>query len=87
MNKIALLSDEELKKIKKDDVIERMLAFTIPTYLIVTKVTDDRIITGWWEFDRDTGIEIDEDIPASVSYIRRVMTEEQKVLIKEGKTI
>ncbi len=79
------LSKEELLFIKKGDVVERMLGFAIPCYLIVQEVTEDRIDCGW-EFDRNTGLEVDEDIPTTVSYIRRVLTEEQKEIIKtEGK--
>lgn len=80
------LSKEELLKIKKDDVIERMLGFCIPCYLIVQEVTEDRIKCGW-EFDRNTGLEVDEDIPTTVSYIRRVLTEEQKEIVKNGGTL
>lgn len=80
------LPKEEYLKIKAGDVIERMLAFCIPDYLIVQKV-DDNIIDAGWVFDRNTGLEIDEDISSTVSYIRRVLTEEQKVIIKEGKEL
>lgn len=78
----APLSKEELLAIKKGDVIERMLAFAIPMYLIVQEVTED-IIDAGYIFDRHTGLEIDEDISTLVSYIRRVLTEEQKQILKE----
>lgn len=86
------LSKEVLRSIKAGDVIERMLAFEIPMYLIVAEVTEDRIKCAW-EFDRDTGLEIDEDIQdmsvpiqkrMQISYIRRVLTEEQKDYLKAG---
>jgi hypothetical protein len=76
------LTKEQLHQIKKGDVIERMLAFSIPVYLIVQDVTD-KIIDCGWTFDRDTGLEIDEDISTTASYIRRVLTEEQKKQVKE----
>lgn len=78
---------EDLMKIKKGDVVERMLAFQIPQYLNVEIVTDERIVAGPWEFDRETGLEIDEDIQdmsiplmdrLQISYIKRVLTEEEK---------
>lgn len=79
------LSKEILYSIKKGDVIERMLAFCIPVYLVVQEVTED-IIDAGWTFDRHTGLEIDKDIPTTVSYIRRVLTEEEKEIVKkEGK--
>jgi hypothetical protein len=56
--------------VKKDDTVLRMLAGTIPMKLSVTDVTEDRIICGGgWEFDRQTGYEIDDDIPVLVSYL------------------
>lgn len=77
------LSKEELHSIKVGDVIERMLGFAIPVYLVVSEVTENRIISAW-EFDRNTGLEIDEDIPITVSYIRRILTEEQKQMLDNG---
>lgn len=76
------LSKEELLAIKAGDVIERMLAFSIPCYLIVQKI-ENGIIDAGWTFSQETGLEIDEDIPSTVSYIRRVLTEEQKTIVKE----
>lgn len=86
--KYTPMTKEALLQIKKGDVIERMLAFKIPVYLIVGEVTEDRIISAW-EFDRNTGLEIDEDIQRmspgiQISYIRRVLTEEQKQYLAEG---
>lgn len=77
------LTKEEYNNIKAGDVIERMLAFSIPVYLNVQKV-DDQLIDAGWTFDRNTGMEVDEDIPTTVSYIRRVLSEEQKQLLKDG---
>jgi len=77
------MTKEALHAIKSEDVIERMLAFRIPMYLVVQKVEDD-IIDAGWTFDRNTGLEIDDDIPVKVSYIRRVLTEEQKTLLDNG---
>ncbi len=78
------LSKEKLKTIKVGDVIERMLAFAVPMYLTVSKVENGIIETGPWTFSVETGLEIDEDIPTTVSYIRRILTEDQKQLIKDG---
>jgi hypothetical protein len=80
------LTEAQLREIKKGDTIERMIAFTIPVYIIVQEVTDTTIDCGWI-FDRRTGVEIDEDISAPVSYIRRVLTEEQKELVKKGEKL
>lgn len=74
------LTKEQLRAIKPGDVIERMLGFAIPCYLVVQEVTED-LIMACWEFHRDTGLEKDDDIPSTVSYIRRVLTEEQKQLL------
>lgn len=71
------LSKEQYQAIKPGDVIERMLGFAIPCYLKVAKV-ENGIIDAGWTFDASTGLEIDEDIPMTVSYIRRVLTDEQK---------
>lgn len=46
---------------KVGDVVTRMLAGTIPLELLVTEVTDTKIICGGgWEFDKATGAEIDD---------------------------
>lgn len=82
--KYTPLSKEKVKAIKVGDVIERMLAFVVPMYLIVSKVENGMIETGPWTFSAETGLEVDEDIPTTVSYIRRVMTEEQKEVLKTG---
>lgn len=78
------LTREEYNQIKPGDVIERMLAFCIPMYLVVQKIENGVIDAGLWTFDTNTGLEIDEDIPTTVSYIRRVLTEEQKQLLDNG---
>lgn len=77
------LTTEQYQAIKVGDVIERMLGFEIPMYLVVESVTDT-IIDCDWTFDRKTGIEIDEDIPVTVSYISKVLNEEEKEIIKNG---
>jgi len=56
-------------KIEVGTEVERMLAGVIPMKLFVTEITDNKIICGAWEFDKDTGYEIDEDIDCIVSYI------------------
>lgn len=77
------LSKEQLLAIKAGDVIERMLGFAIPVYLNVQKV-ENGIIDAGWTFSQETGLEIDEDIPTTVSYIRKVLTEEEKEFVKEN---
>lgn len=78
------MTKEQLSQIKSGDVIERMLAFSVPMYLVVEEVTDTQIIAGWYTFNRETGIEIDEDIPTPVSYIKKVLTEEEKEQLKNN---
>lgn len=81
------LSKEELHAIKAGDTIERMLGFDTPVYLKVKEVTEG-IIDAGWIFNRDTGLEIDEHMTITVSYIRRVLTEEMQWLLDSGiKTI
>jgi hypothetical protein len=41
------------------DKVTRMLAGEIPHPLLITAITDERIICGAWEFDKATGAEID----------------------------
>ena len=53
------------KDIKKDDTVTRLLGGVLPMELIVTSVDDDFIYcgeVGGWKFDRNTGMEIDEDL-------------------------
>jgi hypothetical protein len=69
------LTKEAYHSIKKGDVIVRMLAFCMPDKLIVNEVTENVITAGWWEFDRNTGVEIDEDISVPVSYISEIILE------------
>lgn len=82
-----IITKEELPLIKKGDVIERMLGFSIACYLTVAEVTENTIqagtLEGGWIFSRHTGIEIDDEIPFAVSYIRRALTEEQKEIVKQ----
>lgn len=47
--------------VEKGDIVTRMLAES-PMELRVTEITDDKIVCGWWEFDRATGAEIDDDL-------------------------
>jgi hypothetical protein len=72
----SLLTKEEYNSIKSGDKLERMLAFCIPMIVIVQHVKDDVIYTaGGWTFDANTGLEIDEDIAATVSYISNILTD------------
>ena len=54
---------------KKGDKVRRMLVGEIPSDLTITEVKDDLIICGSWQFDRDTGIEVDDDISCPVSHL------------------
>lgn len=69
------LTKEEYNSIQPGDKIERMLAFCLPMELIVQSVSDT-IIDAGWTFDRNTGLEIDEDIPTTVSYISKIYKSE-----------
>lgn len=57
------------------DKVTRMLCGTIPITIKVTNVTEDRIICGAWEFDKTSGIEIDEEIDCQVSHLRELENE------------
>lgn len=48
--------------LKVGDPVIRVMPGNIRMPLTVTAVTPSRIICGSWEFDKLTGIEIDEDI-------------------------
>ena len=54
---------------KVGDRITRMLWKTIPMQIKITKITSNRIICGPWEFDKETGIEIDDDVDCPISRI------------------
>jgi hypothetical protein len=49
-----------LQQVNVGDVVVRYLAGSLRMHLEVTDVTHDRIICGDWEFDRQTGAEIDD---------------------------
>lgn len=55
--------------VKEGDEVLRLLAGKIPMKLKVTSITEERIICGPWEFDRITGIEIDDAISVQVSHL------------------
>ena len=59
-----------LYKLKEGDEVIRMLAGRIPMRMRITRVTEHTLECGDWTFDRFTGSEIDDDIPALVSWIR-----------------
>lgn len=86
------LTKEEYNSIKVGDVLERMLGFVIPVYVNVINVTDTVIDCGW-TFDRNTGLEIDEflqdindrrEVKLQISYISKILSEEQKEIVKNG---
>ena len=57
------------RNVKVGETVKRMLAGVVPMKLKVSEITETRIICGPWEFDRNTGLEIDEDIPVTVSFL------------------
>jgi hypothetical protein len=60
---------------KPGDPVVRWLGGEIAMNLKITEVTDKRVVCGAWEFDRETGAEIDDDLGwgtgMSGSYITR----------------
>lgn len=52
----------DMRGAKKGDEVTRWMGGEIVMNLIVTEVTETRVICGSWEFDRATGAEIDEDL-------------------------
>jgi hypothetical protein len=67
---------DKLQNIRPGDSVERLLCGMLPMQLVVTAVTQDRIICGAWEFSRTSGAEIDEELgwtdTETGSYIRPV---------------
>ena len=65
---------DRLRNIRSGDTVERMLCGMLPMQLLVTEVTEDRIVCGAWEFSRANGAELDEALgwtgDESGSYIR-----------------
>lgn len=70
-----------LKELKVGDTVTRMLAGEIEMKLTVTEITEHKIVCGHWEFDRDTGAEIDDDLGwgapplGTGSYLRTTQTQ------------
>lgn len=58
-----------LDQCKLGDTVNRYLS-TIPTpmKLVITQITEDRIICGDWKFDKTTGAELDEMLGWSAHY-------------------
>ena len=56
-------------KLKIGDVVTRLLGGAIPMRLSVTDITNSRIICGPWEFNKTSGVEIDEDISGYISHL------------------
>lgn len=55
--------NKTLSDVVVGDTVYRWFAgLSSPMQLRVTAVTPDRIVCGSWEFDRQTGAEIDEDL-------------------------
>jgi len=63
-----------------------MVGFVSPMYLVVTEVSDKLIICDFWDFLRDSGLEYDNYIPTTVSYISKVLNDSEKEILKnDGK--
>ena len=54
---------------KIGDTVTRWLCGSIPMKLKITDLTQNKIICGNWEFDRETGVEIDNMIDVPISHI------------------
>ena len=54
--------------VRTGDTVTRMLAGVVPMVLRVTSVTDRLIVCGDWTFDRETGVEEDEEIGWGVKF-------------------
>lgn len=50
-----------LQGLQPGDKVQRMLG-PVPMLLSVTRLTPDRVVCGSWEFDRQTGAEIDDEL-------------------------
>jgi len=48
--------------VQEGDVVTRMLAGVVPMELTVTKVGETLIHCGEWTFDRETGVEEDDEL-------------------------
>lgn len=57
-----------LYALQPGDKVQRLLAGIVPMTLNVSHVDDKVITCGPWTFDRDTGIEIDEDLGWGTAY-------------------
>lgn len=56
------------RDLKVGDIVTRKLGGVVPMKLRITEVTDTLIICGWWKFDRETGVEEDEDLGWGVAF-------------------
>ena len=70
-----------LQKLKVGDGVIRLLAGVIPMTLTVTKVTDEKVICGPWEFNRNNGAEIDlelgwDGVNSTGSYLTQSLNKE-----------
>jgi hypothetical protein len=50
------------RDVKVGDTVTRIISETIPMEMKVTYADDNEIRCGDWVFDRDTGMEIDDDL-------------------------
>lgn len=56
----------KLEGIAVGDEVVRLIGGEIPMPLKVDKVTDTLVVCGPWEFDKETGAEIDEELGLGV---------------------
>ena len=50
------------EEVKVGDEVTRIMGGMIMMHLKVSEVTEKRIVCGPWEFSRENGMEIDEDL-------------------------
>lgn len=60
VEQVVSINHSYLNEIKVGDTVTRLLCGCIPMQLKVSKITEDKIICGFWEFSKKTGCEIDD---------------------------
>lgn len=72
-----IIDTQFLSSLKVGDEVTRMLAGTTAMPLKVTSISENKIVCGLWEFDRNTGLEIDDDFHFTVSYLLPALKREK----------
>ena len=65
--------------IQVGQTVTRLLAGCIPMELIVTEVGEKLIKCGSWEFDRESGLEVDPLLGAPPQYISHIVIQKEQV--------